>query len=203
MLRLTCKEWVHVPNQEERPESLYEGFQKKLTAMAGECVRVRKAADIAAFLIPFFQENKIRTAGLVESPLTRAGRLLERLREAGIEMTTDNLRQAAPSVGAGITQLKWGIAELGTLVQIGTDVDQRLLAMLPPLHVALVQTSELVPTLAEALKLIHSLPQIPGFVGFITGPSRTADIERVLTIGVHGPGRFLAVFVDEDVREGE
>ncbi|CAA7600998.1 5-formyltetrahydrofolate cyclo-ligase-like domain protein [Acididesulfobacillus acetoxydans] len=190
-------------NQGERPKNLYEGFREKLTAMAGECSRVRRAEDIAAFLIPFFRENKIRTVGLAESPLTRAGGLRERLQGAGIKVTTDNIRQAAPGVEAGITQLKWGIAELGTLVQIGTNVDQRLLSMLPPLHVALAQTSELVPTVAEALRLIHSLPEIPGFVGFITGPSRTADIERVLTIGVHGPGRFLALLVDEDVREGE
>jgi len=44
---------------------------------------------------------------------------------------------------------------------------------------------------------LHQLPQIPGFVGFITGPSRTSDIERVLTIGVHGPKQLVVIFVDD------
>lgn len=192
------KERVIVTKQEE----FYERFKEKLTAMAGECYRVKTAQEIAGLLLPLLQEKKVKRIALVESPLTRMGQLVEELQGAGLDVKTDHFRLVSPEVDAGITQVEWGIAELGTLVQLGTDVNQRLVSMLPPLHIALAQTSKLVSTLMEALSVIHSLPEIPGFVGFITGPSRTADIERVLTIGVHGPSQFVAVFVDEDAQEG-
>lgn len=182
-------------------EDLYGRFKEKLNAMAGECYRVKTAEETAPLLVRLLQEKKVQTIALVESPLTRRGHVAAALQKAGLEVKTDHYREVTPEADAGITELEWGIAELGTLVQIGTDVDQRLASMLPPLHIALTQTSKLVPSLMEALGVIHNLSEIPGFVGFITGPSRTADIERVLTIGVHGPSQFVAVFVDEDVWE--
>ncbi|MHB1654201.1 MAG: LutC/YkgG family protein [Desulfitobacteriaceae bacterium] len=182
-------------------EALFERFQEKLTAMAGECYRVVNAEEAGGLLVKLLLEKQVSSIALVESPLTQGGNFIEQLQGAGMTVFIDNYRTATPQVNAGITQLNWAIAELGTLVQIGTDVDQRLASMLPPIHVALIQTSKLLPTLMETLATIHSLPEIPGFVGFITGPSRTADIERVLTIGVHGPAQFIAVFVDEEVRE--
>jgi L-lactate dehydrogenase complex protein LldG len=64
--------------------------------------------------------------------------------------------------------------------------------------VALVGTGQLLPDLAAVLGRIQ--PSKAGYLAMITGPSRTADIERVLTIGVHGPLRLIVVFVDEAAR---
>jgi L-lactate dehydrogenase complex protein LldG len=66
---------------------------------------------------------------------------------------------------------------------------------LPPLHIALVSTAALLPDLPALFALLD--PSKFSYLSFVTGPSRTADIERVLTIGVHGPGRLILVFVDD------
>ena len=66
---------------------------------------------------------------------------------------------------------------------------------LPLIHVPVVPTDAIQPDMASALARIH--PSQSGYISMITGPSRTADIERVLTIGVHGPARLVIVFVDE------
>jgi L-lactate dehydrogenase complex protein LldG len=58
-----------------------------------------------------------------------------------------------------------------------------------------VPTASLLPDLAAVLARVD--PRTSTYLAFITGPSRTADIERVLTIGVHGPGRLIIVFVDD------
>lgn len=182
-------------------ESVYERFKEKLVAMAGECYRVEKAGDIGLLLMKLFQAKGVKDIALLESPLTKAANLHKILQDSGLTVYTENFRNITPMVNVGVSELNWAIAELGTLVQIGTDVNQRLVSMLPPIHVALIQTSKLIPTLMETLSTIHKLPEIPGFIGFVTGPSRTADIERVLTIGVHGPAQLIVIFVDEEAKE--
>lgn len=103
-------------------------------------------------------------------------------------------RELAEQARVGVSQVDWALADTGTLVQISDEVEKRLVSSLPPLHIALVSTAALLPTLASVIALVD--PSKSAYISFITGPSRTADIERVLTIGVHGPERLIVVFVD-------
>jgi L-lactate dehydrogenase complex protein LldG len=91
-----------------------------------------------------------------------------------------------------------GIAELGTIVQDANSVHKRLVSMLPPTHLAVISTKTIVETFADSLEVIEKVynGNPSNFLAFVTGPSKTADIERVLTIGVHGPGRLIVVCVD-------
>lgn len=177
--------------------NLYELFKAKLEAVSGECYRVATAAEAGELAGKVLQLKGVQDVVLTESKLIQACELRKTLNVSGLKAYTDDLRKWAPEVDAGITEVRWAIAETGTLVQDGTDVNERLCSTLPPIHVALVLTTALVPSLAEALHGIHSLPQVPGFIGFISGPSRTSDIERVLTIGVHGPEQLVVIFVDQ------
>jgi L-lactate dehydrogenase complex protein LldG len=93
----------------------------------------------------------------------------------------------------GITTAQWGIAETGTLVLDGDAERHRLASLLPPVHVALLPTARLLATFGEALKTI-GVP-LPPAVTFVTGPSRTADIELQLVVGVHGPKELHVVLV--------
>ncbi len=104
-------------------------------------------------------------------------------------------RERAADAKVGISQMDWALANTGTLVQRADAVDNRLVSTMPPLHIALVSTSALVPDLETLLKRVD--PGTSAYLSFITGPSRTADIERVLTIGVHGPERLIIVLVDD------
>jgi L-lactate dehydrogenase complex protein LldG len=67
--------------------------------------------------------------------------------------------------------------------------------------VAILQSEHIVPDMSEACDVLGEV-FASGNVTFITGPSRTADIERVLTIGVHGPSRLIVMAVDEDLDGG-
>ncbi len=103
-------------------------------------------------------------------------------------------REVSALAKVGISQLDWAIANTGSLVQDAAPIDQRLVSTLPLIHIALVRSDRLVPDLPAALTKIR--PEQTNYISFITGPSRTADIERVLTIGVHGPEKLIIIFYD-------
>ena len=94
----------------------------------------------------------------------------------------------------GISTAQAGIAETGTLVLDSAFERHRLVSLVPPVHIAIVNASAIVETLSDALTLIQKREISPA-ITFITGPSRTADIELTLAIGVHGP-QELYVIVD-------
>jgi L-lactate dehydrogenase complex protein LldG len=107
---------------------------------------------------------------------------------AQIELLTANLRDQAGRLHTGFTLADWGIAETGTLLQKSSSEDLRLATMLVETHVAVLPASRVqadVWALEEELNGLMQSP--PCYLAFITGASRTADIERVLTLGVHGP----------------
>jgi len=98
------------------------------------------------------------------------------------------------SFEVGISSAQAAIAETGTLVLDSACERHRLVSLVPPVHIAVVNASAIVETLGDALALLQQ-KEISPAITFITGPSRTADIELTLAIGVHGP-QELYVIVD-------
>ncbi len=107
-------------------------------------------------------------------------------------------RAAMLEADAGLTTAQYGVAETGTLVLIGDDERHRLVSLLPPLHVALLRRDRILPTLGAALAALHreEPAAMSRLTTFVTGPSRTADIELQLVLGVHGPRALRVVLVD-------
>ena len=182
-------------------DKLYEQFKSKVEVLSGECFRVKTAIEAGELVCKVMKEKGIENVALLNSSISLKGDFEKQIGEAGIEIYSDRFREVTPDAHAGITQVSYAIAEFGTLIQAEADsnVDDRLCSTLVPIHIALVSTSTMIPTLVEAMATLHKLPQLPGFLGFITGPSRTSDIERVLTVGVHGPKQLIVIFVDEQV----
>ena len=99
----------------------------------------------------------------------------------------------------GITGTAYAMADTGTIVVCSGQAGGRAESLLPPAHIALVKTTDLVPGLPELLGALgcdHRF-ELSSAVTFITGPSRTADIELTLTIGVHGPKQLFIVLVND------
>jgi L-lactate dehydrogenase complex protein LldF len=123
--------------------------------------------------------------------------LLDSLRAAGFQVT----HQADPNIQAGLTGALAGIAETGTLVLPAGPGRPLTASLLPELHIAILRASEIHPDLRTALagerltRLIASTEA--SSVVLISGPSRTADIEMALTIGVHGPGQVFVFCLDD------
>lgn len=181
----------------EKHDELYEKFKVMFEGVNGECYRIGKKEDLADFLAKILDEKEAKCISLYESTLTEDAQLKEKLSQAGFVIHTEDLLTTSSTDDIGITEVNLGIAELGTLVQTTSDVDNRLCSTLVPIHIALLKTSSILAELDDVMEAIDELPQFPGFVGFITGPSRSSDIERILEIGVHGPKQVIAIMIDE------
>lgn len=115
----------------------------------------------------------------------------------------ENLKEALLDADIGLTTVDAVLADTGTLVQITNKRQNRLVSLVPPIHIALVRQSQFQPNLSLALQEMQDgiLSEGHGYsaaVTLITGPSRTADIEQVLSIGVHGP-KELHVIIEAGI----
>lgn len=100
------------------------------------------------------------------------------------------------SCDAGITQCDALIAQTGSVLVTSRSAGGRSLSVLPPHHIVLARYDQLIPDLPTAFSLLEQLysPNYPSLISFITGPSRTGDIERIIVLGAHGP-KALTVFL--------
>ena len=152
-------------------------------------------------MIDRFKESVESVAGhcIVTTDVTDTlKRILAELKTERVA-SSDNPPNAQEIFGfdVGISNAQAGIAETGTLVLDSARERHRLVSLVPPVHIAIIKASAIVETLGEALALLRNDKAISPAITFITGPSRTADIELTLAIGVHGPQQ-LYVIVDRD-----
>lgn len=97
---------------------------------------------------------------------------------------------------AGITECDAVIAQTGTVVLTSRSAGGRALSVFPPHHVVLARRAQVVADLPAAFKMLREIyaGNFPSMMSFVTGPSRTGDIERILVLGAHGP-KNLTVFL--------
>jgi L-lactate dehydrogenase complex protein LldF len=171
------------PTAQISPKPLADQFADELAALGGQ-VHLVTEKETPARLAEFLRSKQI-------------DRIL--VDESGASYNPDipAIREPDPTVRAGLTGALCGIAESGSLV-LSSGAGQTLTAsLLPEIHVAVLKTSQLVPTLAEALRMPEIRKAASSVI--ISGPSRTADIEMTLTIGVHGPGELHVFLVDDSM----
>ena len=130
---------------------------------------------------------------MVEKFIERAKVVAARVSPVADEAAADRLvADEQARLGAdrvGVARVALGIAETGTCVVVTDDEETRLATMLPETSLLILRAADIVPALSDAAPFLRER-QADGkisYTSFITGPSRTADIERVSAIGVHGP----------------
>jgi L-lactate dehydrogenase complex protein LldG len=107
--------------------------------------------------------------------------------EQGIAVITGGMRERLGGIDIGLTMAEAGIAETGTIVVRSSNEEVRLASMIAETHIAVLPASRIVADSYDLEPLLVEWMQQPDYTAFVTGPSRTADIERVLALGVHGP----------------
>jgi L-lactate dehydrogenase complex protein LldG len=107
----------------------------------------------------------------------------------------DELRSLCAAAYCGITGADYALADTGTLVMLSSPQEARMISLLPPVHIAVVERGCLLTGLDELLSILPRPAERTSSMVLITGPSRTADIEQILVRGVHGPGEIHVVII--------
>lgn len=128
---------------------------------------------------------------IIAAPALNDTDMAELVKEAGsrqISVIKDGMRGHLAGIDIGFTVADYGIGETGTLVVNSSSEELRLATMVSEIHVAVIPKSRIRATAEDMYAELKSfMSQKPNYLAFITGASRTADIERVLALGVHGP----------------
>jgi L-lactate utilization protein LutC len=155
--------------------NLLDQFTKALEALAGKVVVVKSVEEAHAAV-----EQAVNGRTFIASP----------------KMSGDGFsREAIAAIDVGITSADYALADTGSLVVFTESNESRLLSLLPPCHIAVIEESRIVPSLDDVFRLRPLPGDNSSAVVIITGPSRTADIEMRLVRGVHGPGEIHVIII--------
>jgi L-lactate dehydrogenase complex protein LldG len=179
--------------------NLIEGFKQKARAVSAVVSDVKTLNDAFGHAIELTEQQGGKTlAAAGFSPEETA--LLDRLcKSHGIALLSEPFRFHADKIHTALTRMDWGIAETGSLILDSSKENIRIATMLSETHIAILHSSRIVPDAKSLQPEIDAIlkQNHPSYLAWITGASRTADIERVLAIGVHGP-KELHIFIIED-----
>lgn len=179
---------------------MYEQFKAKAEAAGNTVVqRFGTKAEALAFIEQTLKKQEIKNASgsyavWADCPFLN-GVDTKALAAKTPGLSFEFTREIAKDSKVGISQMEWGLANMGTMAQDSVKIEQRLASALPWLHIALLPTKNILADIPALMTKMH--PSKNAYIALITGPSKTADIERVLAIGVHGPEHMLIICVDE------
>lgn len=175
-----------VPSRGPQPRLEGSALTERFAAMARtQASTVEQVAGLAA--APAAAARHLAAAGLPPAAAVAPELAALDWAGAGIEAT---LRAAVDSDRTGITGCFCAIAETGTLMLLSAPDSPASLSLLPETHIALVACERIVATMEDAFDLLRAeRGGLPRAVNFVSGPSRTGDIEQTLVIGAHGPCR--------------
>ena len=198
------------------PAELVAKFEEEFQKVAGCPYRATSLGELDEILRRLLGASQGRAVVLSRNPLIAKLGLEEKLRALGMavavwpaasggetpQKVAQEFREQAFAAEVGITGVDFALAETGTLVLSSLTEGAQLASLAPPIHVALYRRSQVFGSLEEILERLpvpRDLDQpVPGrSVVFITGSSRTADIEQILIHGVHGPREVHAILVEE------
>ena len=178
------KSTVSEKPQEQAPAlQKIERFTKEFTAVSGKMNRAN-ANDLTKKIVELLQARDIKQIHVEPNLLDQAI-----LQKAGI--TASHVPD--PAIRVGVTKAICGLADTGSILEMDGEGRSLHASLLPEIHIALLRESEILPSLDQG---VHLMRESKSAV-FITGPSRTGDIEMSQTIGVHGPGEVHVFLVDD------
>ena len=172
-------------------------FAAQAAVLRAEFFRFPTLAAAAHYVRDLAAQEKWDRAATHDAPLPRA-----LLAEGGVlswNVAEGYDKQALEAAPVGVTGCEALVAQTGSVLVSSRASGGRALSVLPPHHVVIATADQLVSDLPAAFARVTAAygKELPSLLSFVTGPSRTGDIERILVLGAHGPKRLTILLVDE------
>jgi L-lactate dehydrogenase complex protein LldG len=193
----------HVGYQGAGPDAVRR-FCDELAAAGGVPHLAPDRETAGRIALDLVRGRSVRRAVLSRCELLVRLDIADQLRQAGIdvavvdELAGGSVRETLFAADVGISGVHRLVAETGTVVMATSPQQPRSISLLPPMHIAIAETAQLLPDLFDLFDLFSPIPSQeqslpPACLTLITGPSKTGDIELRLVTGVHGPGEVHVI----------
>ena len=177
------------PAMDTAPAALLERFRLKSELQSSTVEVVAQESEVPAAVARYLAAMKLPTTAVVQPALAALD-----WAAAGLKVEARGARDADL---VGITGCFCAVAETGTLMMCSSPDAPATVSLLPETHVAVVRAARILPYMEDAWNLARAeLGTLPRAVNFISGPSRTGDIEQTIVLGAHGPYRVHLVIVE-------
>lgn len=168
------------------PDDLPARFRERALKLSSDVLETADRKEVPTLLARYLNDRKLPLGGVCWPSLSELP-----WSSAGLDMQS---RPARDSDLVGVTGAFCAIAETGTLMLLSGADTPATTSLLPETHVAVIDPRRIVATMEDAWDLLRrEYKQPPRAVNFVSGPSRTADIEQTVTLGAHGPYRVLLI----------
>lgn len=177
---------IYLPRQPGSVEGETDHFIEEVNKLSGTAQKINQGNYLST-LEALIKDNDVHKVTLWQTPLLRQLRLEKALIDLGMEIippTADKHELALCDLG--ITESDYLLAETGTLVLTSSSEKPRSVSLVPRIHLAITQPFMFRVDMQQVFIEAKNM----NYLVFITGPSRTADIEMIVTLGVHGPQKL-------------
>ena len=186
------------PTTDASSNAMIERFTSELQAVQGEVVRCGSIEQARQKLAELIEQSGWKTLGMVDRPICRE--LTADLSSEQVAVAKDGWDPSdMAQLSVGLVAAEWLLADTGSSMVSSGTTEERLLCYLPPACVVVARVEQLrehMPAAWAEVAAATAEPDRRGEFVLITGPSRTADIEKILILGVHGPKRLVVLLVD-------
>ena len=172
----------------------FEDFKRRAEAVSTE-VYLTNIKDAKTILQEIFKRENAKNIIAFKSSLVDNLDIDKIAKDMNINLFFEGGKKEANIADIGISEMECALAETGSVIEWSYPVWKRLVSAMPGVHIALVNSGRIVKDFEALFDLLKEKFE-SGHISFITGPSRTADIERVLTIGVHGPSKLIVMVIE-------
>lgn len=176
--------------QPPQEELVMETFAKNLIDLKGQFVFCTNKFDCIDKLIILLEQRKWKQLFCWEEDMQFL------LKDSGIPFI--DRKGNIEKVQVSVTSCEALIARTGSVL-VSSKKNSRALTIFPPVHIVIAYSSQLVMELKEGLQVLKNRygKNLPSMISFVSGPSRTSDIEKTLVIGAHGPKEFFVFLIDD------
>ena len=171
--------------------NLAESFRENLVSIGGNCVVLKSATEAVGEINRIIAKINPQKIAVSDADFVIQNR---QFFSTDAEILSNASASELFGCDLGITGAQFGIAETGTLVLESEREFNRIASLVPPIHICVLNAKNIRRTLGETMAIL--VKDLSRAVTFITGPSRTSDIELTLAIGVHGPAELHVIVID-------
>lgn len=196
-----CHDWKHLSDQDFTNGKYWNDFAENAQNASVEIKIVKSYKDAIADILKIAKATDAKMiAGVGADECEELADVYAEVNKS-FKVYTDkfDIVKNKNELDIGITLGEFGVGETGSICVDNYAYEARIASMLPLINIIFMPKNYIVNNMQDAFDVLAKVFW-KGYSGFVTGPSRTSDIERVLTLGVHGPSRVILFAIEDDKR---